>query len=120
MLYRPNEITNLDTALKVLTPEYSEYNGVRSKTYEKKPYTNAPQFFGSFKQKGGTERDINGVYSILDTAEIVTWYRADITADCRIVRLPGGEVYDVMGEPENVDNRGQFLKFKVQRVKGEV
>lgn len=120
MLYRPPEITNLDTALKILTPTYTNVNGVRKKTYEKTPYTNAPQFFGSFKQKGGTERDINGVYGILDTAEVVTWFRSDIKADCRIIRMPGGEVYDILGEPENVDNRGQFLKFKLQRVKGEV
>lgn len=120
MLYRPAEITNLDTALKVLTPTYTTVNGVRKKTYEASPYNNAPRFFAAFKSKGGTESDVNGVYAILDTAEVTTWFRADIKSDSRIVRLPGGEVYEVIGEPENVDNRSQFLKFKVKRVKGEV
>lgn len=120
MLYRPAEITNLDTALKLLTPTYTNANGVRKKGYEEKPYNNAPTFFASFKTKGGTETEVNGVWTIVDTAEVVTWFRSDIKSDCRIVKLPGGEVYEVKGEPENIDNRGQFIKFKVERVKGEV
>lgn len=119
-MFRPAEINNLDTALKLLTPTYSNTDGVRKKTYPAKPYADSPTIFANFKTKGGTETEINGVYTILDTAQVVTWYRPDIKGDCRIARLPDGAVYEVMGEPENVDNRGQFIIFKVQRVKGEV
>ena len=119
-MYRPNEINNLDTALKLLTPAYEKKAGVVKKVYPTKPYADCPLIFANFKTKGGTETDINGVYGILDTAQIVTWYRPDIKGDCRIVRLPDGAVYEVIGEPENVDNRGQFIIFKVERVKGEV
>ncbi len=74
-------------------------------------------FFGSFKTYGGTEKTVNGVYSIEDTANIETWYRPDIKANCRVA-LESGEIYDIMGEPEDINRRHQFLKFKVKRIKG--
>ncbi len=74
-------------------------------------------FFGSFKSYGGTEKTVNGVYSIEDTANIETWYRPDIKANCRVA-LESGEIYDIMGEPEDINRRHQFLKFKVKRIKG--
>lgn len=74
-------------------------------------------FFGTFKTYGGTEKNVNGVYSIEDTASIETWYRPDIKANCRIA-LETGETYDILGEPEDINKRHQFLKFKVHRVKG--
>lgn len=120
MLYRPAEISNLDTALILLVPTYKKSGGVRKTEYPDAPYTDCPIFFASFKTKGGTETEINGVYGIIDTATVTTWYRSDIKGDCRIVRQPDGAVYEIKGEPENVDNRGQFLIFKVERVKGEV
>ena len=75
-------------------------------------------FFGSFKTYGGTEKNVNGVYSIEDTANIETWYRPDIRANCRIAVANTGAIYDVLGEPENINMRNQFLKFKVRRTKG--
>ena len=30
-------------------------------------------FFGSFKTYGGTEQNVNGIYSIQDTANVETW-----------------------------------------------
>ncbi len=74
-------------------------------------------FFGSFKSFGGTEIESNGVYSIEKTANVETWYRPDIKADCRIA-LETGEIYDILGDPEDINQRHQFLKFKVRRVKG--
>lgn len=74
--------------------------------------------FGSFKTYGGTEKTINGIYSIEDTASIETWYRPDIRGNCRIVVANTEAIYDILGEPENISMRNQFLKFKVKRVKG--
>ena len=75
-------------------------------------------FFGSFKTYGGTEKNVNGVYSIEDTANIETWYKPDIKANCRIAVANTEAIYDILGEPENINMRNQFLKFKVKRVKG--
>lgn len=75
-------------------------------------------FFGSFKTYGGTEKTVNGIYSIEDTANIETWYRPDITSNCKIARANDGAIFDIINEPENINMRNQFLKFKVRRVKG--
>lgn len=116
--YRPDLSNSIPLIL--LTPTKKSVSGVVKKSYP--DITTAVQdinniFFGTFKTYGGTERDVNGVYSIEDTANIETWYRPDIKSDCRIA-LETGEIYDILGEPENVNKRNQFLKFKVKRVKG--
>ena len=125
-----NYIPDLSNSIPqiLLTPTYKSVTGVVTKSYptieealEKKDSSGKSinLFFGTFKTYGGTERDVNGVYSIEDTANVETWFRPDIKSDCRI-GLETGEIYDVLGEPENVNRRNQFLKFKVKRVKGGV
>jgi SPP1 family predicted phage head-tail adaptor len=81
-----------------------------------KSYTKIDDIFCSFKTYGGTETTSNGITVVNDTAEIETWYRPDITASSQI-RL-GGKAYEVIGEPENIEMRNQFMKFKVQAVRG--
>ena len=60
---------------------------------------------------------VNGVYSVIDTASVTTWYRPDITANCRILREDGA-IYEIINEPENIEMQNTFLQFKVRRVKG--
>lgn len=72
----------------------------------------------NMKTFGGTETTSNGVLSIEDTAQIVCWYRPDIRSDCRLIRLADNSAWEIIGEPENIEVRNQFLKFKVRRVKG--
>lgn len=94
----------------------TKLKGVPVKTYDEPSEDNL--FYGSFKSFGGTESTKNGVYSVIDTANIETYYRPDITADCRIVLADTGTTYEVLGTPENINMRNQFLKFKVQAVRG--
>lgn len=101
--------------LLLLLPTITKSNGVRVKNYDN---ANGILIFGTFKTYGGTDQTIDGVYSVVDTAEIVTWYRPDITSDCVIALADSGERYEILGQPENIDRRNQFLKLKVQRVKG--
>lgn len=102
--------------LLLLLPTITKSNGVRVKTYDDK---SGILIFGTFKTYGGTDSTIDGVYSVVDTAEIVTWYRPDITSDCVIALADDTSAkYEIMGTPENIDRRNQFLKLKVQRVKG--
>ena len=75
-------------------------------------------FNASFKTYGGTEREVNGLYSIEDTAIVECWYRPDITSECRVAIAGTERVYEVIGEPENIDLRNQYLRFRVRRVKG--
>lgn len=116
MDYRPKEINNLDCAMRLLIPTWKTVKGVDKKDYP----TDGPLFFANFKSYGGTERDVNGVYTIEDTATITTWYRPDLKSDCRVVRLEDGAVFEILNEPEDVNMRHMFLIFKVKRVKGKV
>lgn len=102
------------TALKLLKPEYKTVKGVRKKVYPE----DGEVIWCSFKTYGGTERDVNGVYAIEDTASVETWYRPDITSDSRVMENSTGAVYEILNEPENVNMRNQFCKFKARRVKG--
>jgi hypothetical protein len=102
----------------LLVPTYAKVSGVNTKTYP--PISEGVLFYGNFKTYGGTERDVNGVYSIMDTAHIECWYRPDITSECRIVRASDNAVFDIINEPEDINQRHQFLKFTVRRIKGGV
>lgn len=101
------------TAVELLNP--TAYKRVKGVTVKEFPET-GEIIFCKFKTYGGTETVVNGVLSVIDTANIETWYRPDITSASRI-RL-GNRAYDVIGEPENIEQRNQFLKFKVRGVRG--
>ena len=113
-MYRPIEAAQMTTAARLQTPTSDKILGVSVKTYTDV----AGVLLVNWKSFGGTETTNNGVLSIEDTAQVVCWYRPDIQADCRLVRLSDGAVYEIAGEPENIEMRNQFLKFKVRRVKG--
>ena len=89
-------------------------NGVTVKTYDPDGVVR----FCNFSTYGGTEQTVNGVLSVEDTAEIVTWFEPDITSADRIRLLEAGVDYEIIGEPENIELRRQEMQFKVRRVKG--
>lgn len=102
------------TAIELLIPSYSTVKGQRVKTYP----AQGIRLNCSFKTYGGTESVVNGVLSVIDTANVETWYRPDIQTQCRIKVLQTGGVYEIINTPENIDMRNQFVKFRVQAVKG--
>lgn len=112
--YRPS--LPFSVPLVLLIPTYTTVSGVKKKAFP--TVENGIQFFGTFKTYGGTERDVNGLLSVEDTANIETWYRPEIKSGCRVALAGTNTVYEILGEPENIDLRNQFLKFKVTRVKG--
>lgn len=100
--------------IKLLVPTYQTVKGVPKKVYP----DDGELIWCSFKTYGGTEREVNEVYSIEDTANVETWYRPDIKSDCRVMLAESGAVYEILNEPENIDLRNQYCKFKVRRIKG--
>lgn len=117
-MYRPTAIFNIP--MKLLIPKWEIVLGTNVKQYPNQETVSADMtFYGSFRTFGGTERVTNGLYGVEDTAIIETWFRPDILADCRIALLDNGYVYEIIGTPENIEMRNQFLKFKVKRIGGK-
>ena len=112
-MFRPTAAAQMATPCMLQVPAHSNVLGVVKKTY-----ADAEQFNCNWKSYGGTEVVNNDVLTIEDTATLVCWYNPQIKADCRIKRLTDGAVYEVISEPENIEQRNMILQFKVQRVKG--
>lgn len=104
---------SLNTPMFLLTPQTASSYGVKTKTYPEGE--NGELFYGTFRTFGGTDKDINGVYVVENTATIETYYRPDITADCHIYISNLG-YYEIIGEPENISLRNQYLLFKIRRL----
>lgn len=112
--YKPT--TPFTVPMRLLVPEKTErVYGVAVKTMPEDP----PLFYGSFRTFGGTENVRDGVYSVVNTATIDTWFRPDITADCRIELAETGEIYEIVADPEDIDRRHQFMQIKVRRAGGK-
>lgn len=101
-----------DTPVKLFNPTYTDVRGVTKKVYEGE----GEVIHCKFKTYGGTETTVNGVLSVVDTANVETFYRPDITS-ASMIKL-GNKEYEVMGVPEDIEQRHIILKFKVRGVRG--
>ena len=104
--------------LMLLAPTVKKVKGVEKKTFP--AIKNGVLFFGTFRTFGGRDQDVNGVYSVVNTATVETFYRPDVTSECRIGVPATGAVFEIVGEPENVEMRNQYLVIKLKEVKGGV
>ncbi len=107
--------------LVLLSPTYETVSGVENKiipSITEALEENGNVFYGNFKSYGGTDRTIDGLYIVEDTANVETWYRPDIKSGCCVGVIATGAVYEIMGEPENINLRNQYLKLKLRRFKG--
>lgn len=115
-MYRPTESRDMKTPFMLINVTgYETIKGVS----QPKSFEEVRVIYCNFKTYGGTEKDVNGRYSIIDTAEIVTRYAPDIKSDSKLKRMSDGAVFEIMNEPENLDMKNFLLKFKVQRIKGK-
>lgn len=113
--YKPSLPFNVPAFL--LIPTTTTVKGVAVKTYPN--YKDGQFIYCTFRSFGGTEVTSNGVYSVMDTATVESWYRPDITAGCRMCLATNPDkMYEVIGTPENIEMRNQYIKFKVQAVAG--
>jgi hypothetical protein len=102
------------TAAELLIPSYSTVKGTEVKSFP----VSGIRIDCSFKTYGGMEAIVNDLYSVIDTATVETWFRPDIKPGCRIRILQTGDVYEIVGKPENINLRNQFCKFRVRAVEG--
>ena len=114
-MYKPKEAAQMVTPFYLKTPTYKDYYGAKGKV----SYTPSQDIrVCNFKTYGGTETIVDGVMEIIDTATVTTWYDPAITAGCRIMLAQSGAEYDIIGEPEDIEQRHMIMRFKVRRVKG--
>ena len=114
--YRSNAKVNhlpFNTPLYLLKPVTTQIKGSVKKTYPEQ----GELIFCSFRTFGGTEKVVNDIIAVENTAVVDTWYRPDITSDC-ILQTENGERYEIMGTPENLSMRNQYLRFKIRALKG--
>ena len=102
------------TPVSLLIPTYTTAKGVETKSFP----TTGIRLNCSFKTYGGTEMLTNDAFTVIDTAILETWYRPDIKADCRIKLFSTGQEYEIVGKPENIEMRNQFLRCKLRAVEG--
>ena len=112
--YKPEAFTGTRMRVELLKPAAGSYHGVSNPTY---PAT-GEALFVSWKSFGGTETVADGVYSVIDTAYVTCRWRPDIKSDCRLKRSDGA-VYEIKGEPENINMENRILAFHVERIKGK-
>jgi SPP1 family predicted phage head-tail adaptor len=96
----------------LFTPEYTTDKGSTKKTYKDANTI----IFTSFRSFGGTEITSNKVLVIEDTVTVETWYNPKITANCRLYN--GDTPYEIVGTPEDIENRHQYMRFKIRSVQG--
>lgn len=109
-MYRPSEA--FITPVTLLRSKNQNVKGVIKRVWE-----DVGIIYVSFKTYGGTDTNVNGVYTVVDTASVETWYRPDITSQSGI-RLEDGRIYEIIGAVENISMRNIFCKFKVKYVEG--
>jgi hypothetical protein len=114
LMYRPSEAAQMTTVMRLQQPAIVKDFGVSKKVWQDSNLV----IRCNFKSYGGTEKVSNDILSVEDTAQIVCWYHPDIKDECRLVRLSDNAVFEILGEPENIELRNQFLKFKIRRIKG--
>lgn len=112
-MYRPTEPFTVPMFLFV--PTTTTVKGSAKKTYP----AQGEQIFCRFRTFGGTETTVNGVLVVENTATVETWYRPDIKSDC-VLKDVDGLPYEILGTPEDIEQRHQFLRFKIRAVKGGV
>lgn len=115
MSYKANLPFNVPAYL--LIPQTKTVQGVPTKAYPEPK--DGILIYISFRTFGGSEGNTNGQYTVIDTGNVETWYRPDIKADCHLVLAHElTKVYEILGTPENIEMRNQYLKFKVQAIGG--
>jgi SPP1 family predicted phage head-tail adaptor len=114
-MYRPKAAEQMTTVVKLQNRVTTNVSGAKNISYVDAA---DPILFCNFKTYGGNESEINGKLVIDNTATVVTWYRPDIKASGRIILLSDDSLWDIISDPENIEQRNQFVSFKVRKVTG--
>lgn len=107
--YVPSAVLNVPA--RIWRCRYKRINGVQKAVYE----PDEDIIWLGAKSYGGTEKTIDGVYTVEDTIEFTAYYNPTLTSSDRIQLLGDDSFWEILNTPENVDMRGAFMKFKGRR-----
>lgn len=115
-MYNPLKNISMSTPAKLITvlDVTTSIGNTRKKQYISPD--DADTITVGVKTFGGTEKIVNDRLVLEDTATVVTWYRPDITAGCRLLFLDDGSLWEIIGRPEDVDRRHQYLIIKCRAI----
>ena len=105
--------------LILLKPTKKMVSGLETKVFPK--LEEGELFQGSVKFYNlpfNKDKKLNDLAVIADTATVNTWFNPEIKSDCRVAFANTGAIFDIIGEPENINQRSQFMSFKLRRIKG--
>ena len=71
---------------------------------------------GKFKLKGTVETNANGLTVVIDKTTFTTWFKSDYASN-DILEI-GGVDYQIVGTPENTENRGRYSVLNLERISG--
>lgn len=107
------------TPMYLLNPTYKTVKGTPKETWPKiSDLGDDDLIFGNFRTFGGTDVITNDLYMVQATGTIDTWYRPDIQSKSRLYMIETGETYEILGDPEDVERRHQYMRIKVRKIGG--
>lgn len=110
--YVPNAVLNVPA--RIWHCAYVRQNGVQTASYT----PDDDILWIGVKSYGGTEKTVDGVYSVEDTIEVTGYYTPNLKSSDRIQLLGDGSFWEVLNTPENIDMRGAFMRLKCRRYHG--
>lgn len=102
------------TPFKILSSTLNKVNGVNTLTYTE----DTEIYYCSAKAWVGTNKNINDLNTEEDSLIIESYYIPTLKKNDRIKLLDDNTIWDVTLLPENINRRGQYMKFKVVLVHG--
>ena len=107
------------TPMYILNPTYQTVKGVPKETWpDIKTLGEDDLIFSTFRTFGGTDVFSNDLYTVQSTGTVETWYRPDLKSNTRLYIVGTQETYEILGDPEDIEMRHQYLKIRVRKIGG--
>ena len=110
-MYKPANIREFVTQAVHKKPATQIINGHNQKTY-----TAVGNIKGQFKQKTTSELNANGIVIVETKITFTTWWSNNLTAQ-DILTINNVD-YEIVGEPENVEQRNRYAVLTLRLIKG--
>ena len=110
-MYKPANIREFVTPAEHKKPTTQIINGHNQKTY-----TAVGTIKGKFKQKNTSELNANGIVIVETKITFTTWWSNNLTAQ-DILTINNID-YEIVGDPENVEQRSRYAVLTLRLIKG--